>query len=403
MNQRSEKTVFILGAGFSIEGGGPSQEKLMELMLSLEETEDKETVAQVKAVKDFLSNKLHIPQEKFSNLSLEDIYTPIDRCIADGITLRGLNKVELMKIRSKLGQLISKSINKSFDISTKSKAYASKFAKHLVDISKARAEKAANNTPDARDAKKHDPIAVISLNWDILLDNALDDELRIHDNTKLATSHPDWENNDYAPFGVVDYCCYVSSIEKNNKRIRAGLWTLGCRGYNIKLLKIHGSLNWLQCQNCQRLFVKFNHKVGIMAGAGKQKCHRCEEHGHNSILDSTLIMPTYLKDFSNFQLKLIWQNASIELMEATKIVFIGYSLPHSDFEFRQMLTRMVHKDCKIESVLFTKNPQSDESYKSTQRRYEQFFADKEITFHNKGAADYIEKITAYNNQAQDQL
>ncbi len=68
---------------------------------------------------------------------------------------------------------------------------------------------------------------------------------------------PDVPKSDYGPFGVVDYCCYISSIEPGHRRIRTGLWTLGCRGYNVKLLKIHGSLNWLQCANCQQLFVGF--------------------------------------------------------------------------------------------------------------------------------------------------
>lgn len=375
-----------------MEGGGPSQEKLMENILSLEKDANGETKRQVESVKTFLRDTLNIPEKKFNELSLEDVYTPIDRCISDGMTLRGLNKSELTKIRAKLGQLISKAIELSFSRSGRDKAYATQFAKYLVGIAKIRAEKANGDKIDAKDVKQYDPVSVISLNWDILLDNAINDELKEVDNLALAGSHPNWKDNDYAPFGVVDYCCYVSSLEKGDKRIRAGLWTLGCRGYNVKLLKIHGSLNWLQCQNCQRLFIKFDKKIGIMGGAGKQQCHRCEEHDHKSILDSTLVMPTYLKDLSNFQLKLIWQNASIELMEATRIVFIGYSLPNSDFEFRQILTRMVHKDCKIDAVLFSSNPKSDSTYESTCKRYSQFFADKDVAFHHEGTANFISKL-----------
>lgn len=50
------------------------------------------------------------------------------------------------------------------------------------------------------------------------------------------------------------------------------------------------------------------------------------------------------KDLSNFQIKLVWQNAGVELMEAARLVFIGYSLPHADFEFRQLMSRMVRHD-----------------------------------------------------------
>ena len=59
-------------------------------------------------------------------------------------------------------------------------------------------------------------------------------------------------------------------------------------------------------------------------------------------------MPTFLKDLSNFQVKLIWQNAGVEIMEARRLVFVGYSLPQADFEFRQLISRMVHKHAKIE-------------------------------------------------------
>ena len=60
----------------------------------------------------------------------------------------------------------------------------------------------------------------------------------------------------------------------------------------------------------------------------------------NSIkLQSNLLLPTYLKNLSNIQIKLVWQNAAIELSEAMRIVFIGYSLPAADFEIRQLLAR----------------------------------------------------------------
>jgi hypothetical protein len=48
-------------------------------------------------------------------------------------------------------------------------------------------------------------------------------------------------------------------------------------------------------------------------------------------------MPTYIKDLSNPQYKVIWQNAGIEIAEADKLVFIGYSLPSADYEMRQLL------------------------------------------------------------------
>jgi hypothetical protein len=248
----------------------------------------------------------------------------------------------------------------------------------LVEKAAVRAEKAAN-VDSAKEAKAYDPVSVISLNWDILLDNAINDELR--------RRHPTIKS-DYAEFGVVDYCCYISSIDKNDRRVRSGLWTLGCRGYNIKLLKLHGSMNWLQCPNCQRLFVGFYEKHVIMNYEDPQLCRHCKNHGHDVKWRGAMVMPTFLKDLSNFQIKLIWQNASVELMEARKLVFVGYSLPSADFEFRQMLSRMVHPDAKIEVYLWDAAP----TFADEERRFRDFFSRHDVRVYGKGAAEFVSNL-----------
>jgi hypothetical protein len=236
----------------------------------------------------------------------------------------------------------------------------------------------AAGAENSKAVKEYDPLAVISLNWDILLDNALNDALRAKDNGRQG---------DYDPFGVVDYCCYISSVDPNESTIRTGLWSLGCRGYNVKFLKIHGSMNWLQCSNCQQMFVGFNEKLILRIINEPLYCRHCDKQGNRSLLRGSLVMPTFLKDLRNFQIKLVWQNAAIELMEARRLVFIGYSLPHADFEFRQLLSRMVHKDAKIEVVLWGKS----ENYEAERERYESFFSKHSLEFFPEGAEAYVSK------------
>jgi len=106
-------------------------------------------------------------------------------------------------------------------------------------------------------------------------------------------------------------------------------------------------------------------------------------------------MPTFLKDLTNFQVKLVWQNAGVELMEAKHVVFIGYSLPNADFEFRQLLSRMVHQDATIEVVLRKGNSDDDiRRYEGTKERYQQFFGDRQINFHSGGVTDFVSKHVA---------
>jgi len=106
-------------------------------------------------------------------------------------------------------------------------------------------------------------------------------------------------------------------------------------------------------------------------------------------------MPTFLKDLSNFQIKLVWQNAGVELMEARRLIFIGYSLPHADFEFRQLLSRMVHKDAKIDVVLFNDGTKGGKrQYLAECKRYRQFFSGHKLTFQPKGVLTFVKSLPA---------
>lgn len=381
-NSSSEKTVYVLGAGFSAPAGGPPQDQLLRHIFSLDDA--KPRVSEYKsAVMSFLVDTLYVSPEHAQTVSLEDIYTPMDRCLADGLCLRNKSTAQLREVRAKLEYLISLAIDNAIDSTSANSGYVHSFAKFLVRQAAIRAEK-AQNEPNADAAKKWDPFAIISLNWDVLLDNALYEALERQDQGMTG---------DYDPIGVVDYCCYVSSIESWQKRIRAGLWTLGSRGYNVKLLKIHGSMNWLQCSQCQRLFVGFGEKINIPAHINEKTCRHCFTHGHKTKLQGSLVMPTFLKDLSNFQIKLVWQNAAVEVMEARHIVFIGYSLPHSDFEFRQMLTRMVHKDASIHVVLFCSDADEGNSrYEQECARYRQFFGGRKLTFEPEGVIKFVQSL-----------
>lgn len=381
-SQRNDKTVYVLGAGFSMPAGGPSQASLLGEIIKLPESLPK-VRANKKRLVDFLTQTLCFSKEQLGSVPLEDIYTPIDRCLADGVALRGVPLEQIQTIRSELEYLISLAIDQSFKrAGPGAKEYVKRFAAHLVRQAQQRAQPA--HVHDKTAAALCDPFSIISLNWDVLLDNELYDELELLDR---------FEHRDYAPIGVVDYCCYVSSIEKWQKRIRPGLWALGSRGYNVKLLKIHGSMNWLQCSNCQRLFVGFGQKMNIPIHINDKLCRHCKTHDHTAKLQGALVMPTFLKDLTNFQIKLVWQNAGVELMEASRLVFIGYSLPYADFEFRQLLSRMVHKNAHIHVVLFKgQNSATRRKFNEECQRYKEFFGERNVTFECNGAEAYVNSL-----------
>lgn len=372
----SPKTVYILGAGFSIPGGGPPQSEILSEIWNL--PDDGDTGAHKESFRTFLRENLNVDEGR---VLLEDIYTPIDRCLADGLAFKTLSKAELLSLRNKIDYLISLAIQNRFRNGPVANShYVPRFAKHLVEKAAIRAEKAVGIT-DKGEAKEYDPFSIISLNWDILLDNDLNEALQRRDGEVT---------DDYGPFGVVDYCCYISSLRNDDRRIRTGLWTLGCRGYNIKLLKLHGSMNWLQCPNCQQLFIGFDEKHSVVNYTSPKPCRHCEKQGTTSLLRGSLVMPTFLKDLSNFQVKLIWQNAGVEIMEARRLVFVGYSLPQADFEFRQLISRMVHRDAKIEVYLWDRAA----TFADEKKRYEDFFSRHNVIVSGDGAVGFVQNETS---------
>ncbi len=371
-----DKTVYILGAGFSKPAKAPIQSEIIDEILNLRSkhfgNKDKLIKGYLDDFEKFLSEELYIDKRQFDSVALEDVFTPIDRCIIDGISFRSLDNKKLVELREKIYSLIIFAIKEKLQNASSHKSYIDDFAEYLVRQMKPRMKN-----------KHHDPVAVISTNWDILLDNSIKHAI---------------ENDSHN--GVVDYCCYLSSLH-DDETIKPGLWALGKGKYNVKLLKIHGSMNWLSCPKCQRLYVAFYNKIAEYGIYRNKKCHHCsvnfkESKTVSSVLRSNLIMPTFLKDLNNFQIKLIWQNASVELSEANKIVFIGYSLPQADYELRQLLARMIPHDAEIEVVV--REELTDEIKKSNSeiiKRYKTFFGKRTVTAKPVGVEKYVEALRQY--------
>lgn len=370
------KTVYILGAGFSIPAGAPTQAGLTKAIFELKKKtiyrSNKVLQQHFEKFEEFLENQLLIKKENLKNVALEDIFTPIDRCILENSSYRSIEPKKLIEIREVIYNLIIVALREK--LRNAYTGYIDKFADFLI-----------SKTHPKIENPKLDNVSVLTTNWDILLDNALQKKL-----STLKKPNEDFE-------GVVDYCCYVSSLDKHDHSIKPGLYALGRGKFNVKLLKLHGSMNWLHCPKCQRVFVKFYEKVAGDIIFHNEHCRHCKtnfsENNNNSLkLRSNLIMPTFLKDLNNFQIKLIWQNAGVELSEADKIVFIGYSLPQADFELRQLLSRMVKNQVDIDVVLSKYDePVKDFEWAYAERRYKSFFGNRTPKFYYNGVEEYLKK------------
>lgn len=377
----SEKVVYILGAGFSMNAGAPSQQQLIREIYRLKEYKGGSSTKVnfwIDKFDMFLRETLLIDKIHIENFTLEDIFTPIDRSIAEGISFRQHSVKDLVELRDSFSRLIILAVRQAIDDSSRSQSSVKSFAKHIIHLSKNRLEN-----------EQADRVAVITTNWDIMLDNLTHNLISEEKNPKgLKFS------------GVVDYCCYISSLDKDDHSIKPGLYAIGKGRYNVKILKLHGSLNWMQCPRCQRLYVKYYKRFNGGYIFDKKKCRHCESNfGTNeddsALLATNLIMPTFLKNLNNIQNKLIWQNAGIELSEASTVVFLGYSLPHADFEFKQLLSRMIRKNARIEAVLMHNDdpsnyaPDDSGRFQTAGHRYEIFFSGRKINISYDGVDQYI--------------
>lgn len=180
-----------------------------------------------------------------------------------------------------------------------------------------------------RERTGEDP-TVITLNYDILVDNAM---LGRNEDRQI-TAIPD--------YGVD--LAYSRAIQPEKKGL---------------LLKIHGSLNWFHCPACSRLSLGISRSLastykvtGDLFAAGHdldewytchgKPCDFCAEAAHGetqAYVEPLLITPTHLKDYRNPHISRLWYLAEKTLREAERVVFVGYSLPDDDLEVAYLLKR----------------------------------------------------------------
>jgi len=99
-----------------------------------------------------------------------------------------------------------------------------------------------------------------------------------------------------------------------------------------KILKLHGSSNWLLCTNpkCRNLMLLDQKALRELYTQG---CNKCKKEAI-----PLLIPPTWNKNIELDYFRNVWCYAFEELRQANKIIIIGYSLPETDIYFRDFLT-----------------------------------------------------------------
>ncbi len=147
----------------------------------------------------------------------------------------------------------------------------------------------------------------ISLNYDILIDNA------------LIKTHPKHH---------VDYGIDFTNFGKR------GDWHKPDPRKSVCLFKLHGSLNWLYCPTCVSITLTKEEKRAAKLVFKPENCVTCKTE-----MVPIIIPPTYFKLLSNYYLREVWQKAEICLSSARRLFFCGYSFPEADIHLKYLLKR----------------------------------------------------------------
>lgn len=105
----------------------------------------------------------------------------------------------------------------------------------------------------------------------------------------------------------------------------------------IRLLKIHGSFNWLYCPTCDNIWEFTLDDVAGYALRANDQHVDCPIDG--TPRETVIIPPSLVKTYSNRHLDNIWAAAAETIRTTDRMVAIGYALADADIQVRYMLVQ----------------------------------------------------------------
>lgn len=335
--------VFIFGAGASYADGAPLQADLLPHILHGNDSKITESRLG-RSVIDFIVSHFFISASYTP--SLESVFGYIDYFINAAESLGDdFGTARIAEIKESLIKLL-----------------------HYTIAKKRGAERGVYQRFWER-AKEHSlNIGVISLNYDTLLDEAFD------------FLYPD--------VGYIDYCVNLMNYDwydKYHKEIEPFNWWINPRepvpvweGGNprpIKLIKLHGSLNWKYCNCCnQVLLTPWQSDIDLNTMGFVRYDYTKGPHDSTPIefrcpIDSTrfntlILPPSHIKDLTHPVISQLRTEAAREIRCAKKLVFVGYSFPEADVHIKALFAKNKNPDSRIIVVNRTVNEPLKASYLS---------------------------------------
>jgi NAD-dependent SIR2 family protein deacetylase len=178
---------------------------------------------------------------------------------------------------------------------------------------------------------------------------------------------------------------------------------------DLKLIKVHGSINWCKCLSCGNILIVEKEPYGafLFDDDTPEKCEICGRKATIGFvqMQPEIITPTMIKTISSQLFNNLWRAAAFELSNADKIIFIGYSLPIADYEFRYLLKKNISTQAKID-VILAPNDNPDRINKRIkdltsllpQNRFTALFPQNPKQFYYDGFGKYFKNLNNINKQ-----
>lgn len=366
---KNDKVVFIMGAGASADKADdiPVQDKFLEQIINHQfkgcRWDFKEYSKNAKEIADKL-----FQTSAHSNLpSMETIFNILETAIKKESGLGDISLEQVTKYHKYLlaaVAVITRATNHSnvYDIMTKNPSspytlLGKKIYNYYSEI------------------ENQNPPSFITFNYDVCLDRV------------IISMIPDEGEPIYMDLGIhlgsydvdVNSKFYFDKPDFNKKK--------------IFLLRPHGSLNWLFCRSCGKIFTKKKSQIGKNEIEGKTKCELCEK----GILVPYIIHPSYEHNYERAYIDQIWVNVEDVLQKSNKWCFIGYSLPEADRYFQYVLMRsyMVRK-AKNQITDISVVGLDDDRYAQLIKRYGCFFKISNGNYYKDGFKHFAEKNLHFN-------
>ena len=326
--------VFFLGAGASVSGGAPTftnfRDKAKDVLYMLQGgNHDSKKIS-------LFQNVLTQWNENFSDYNIEEYYSAVELSEQlDGDDKSITTEEIAIFIALTIQKLIVKSNTPSYKL--------------LANYGVAK--------------------AIITTNWDILLEHSVEESM-------------------------FHYGALIQSYKK------PPLQSSG--GYIIPILKLHGSLNWGFCEECGQIYY-FDEKIyGQLVSANNVKCEK-----HPDVRLTPFIIPPTLSKLEKAEirnrnspyvpLRSVWSEARKYLMSCDEVYFIGYSFPETDVQMKIFISDALRQNEKLEKITIVSNPKYGKSRVDFEERYSPILSKTknvpEVIFEYSGFEKFCEKLS----------